>query len=298
MAFVKPTLRQMRAFVAVATQGSFTSAALELNLTQSALSALIRELETAVGLKLFHRTTRRVELSIAGETFLPRALNMLQDLDAAIGELNELQDSKRGIVRVAAPPLMACTFIPQAVSRLQAEHPGLEVILEDTLPERLLDAVQSARVDLAIGLEAETGPEIRQEVLFTVRHNLVCRPDHPLAKKNSVRWRDLASFPLIAPTRDFRTHALANMTGKDREWVQRPSPGDVSFVTTALGMVAAGLGISVCPDHARNLAGAFGLRMIDLVNPQWSRTVSLYNLSRRTHSPAAETFIKAVRSVR
>src|SRR5437762_11728002 len=101
------TLRQLRAFTAVAEFGSFTAAGASLSLTQSALSVLVRELEHALGTRLFDRHTRRVVLTEAGSELLPHATRALAEVTAAIASVGELRDCKRGRVRVAAPQTMA-----------------------------------------------------------------------------------------------------------------------------------------------------------------------------------------------
>src|SRR3954454_12659545 len=100
------TLRQLRAFVAVAESGSFTAAAGQLSLTQSALSVLVRELEADVGVRLFDRHTRGVLLSEAGREFQPRVRSVLAELHDAVTGLAELGARKKGIVRLAAPQLI------------------------------------------------------------------------------------------------------------------------------------------------------------------------------------------------
>ena len=97
------SLRQLRAFVAVAHSGSFTDAAASLHITQSALSGLIKELESALGVQVVQRSTRKVQLSAIGAEFLPLAARILQDLDGALQAIVDLKSLKSGVVRVAVP---------------------------------------------------------------------------------------------------------------------------------------------------------------------------------------------------
>ena len=145
------TLRQLRAFAAVAETGSFTAAAATLHLTQSALSVLVRELEREMGVQLFDRHTRRVLLSEAGREFQPSVQRLLADLAGAVAGVTDLRDKKKGVLRLAAPQLMACTLMPRVIAAYRERYPGLDVRLADTLPEHLLAGVLSGEVELAVG---------------------------------------------------------------------------------------------------------------------------------------------------
>src|SRR6478672_11014911 len=111
------TLRQLRAFVAVAETGSFTAASRRLHLTPSALSLLVKELENTLAVRMFERSTRRTALTAAGLEFLPLARKVLEDLDRALSSARDLQQKKRGVVRVACTPLYAAVMMPDLIAR-------------------------------------------------------------------------------------------------------------------------------------------------------------------------------------
>src|SRR5574338_622948 len=119
------TLRQLRAFVAVACTGSFTLAAERLFVTQSALSGLIKELEQSLGVRLFDRSTRRIELSDVGRGIFPLIDKILLDLDRVIDEVTNLKALKKGLARVAAPQLMACTLLPEVIGSFHGAFPEI-----------------------------------------------------------------------------------------------------------------------------------------------------------------------------
>ena len=103
------TLRQLRAFVAVATLRGFTAAGNQLHLSQSALSGLVKELEDGLGVRLLDRNTREVSLTQAGAEFLPLARRVLTDVHDAVAGMSDIKHQRRGIVRVAALELLSCT---------------------------------------------------------------------------------------------------------------------------------------------------------------------------------------------
>lgn len=288
------TLRQLRAFAAVAAAGSFTAAARELHLTQSALSVLVRELEREMGIQLLDRDTRHVSLSEAGRDFLPSVHRLLADLAGAVGGIVDLRDKRRGVLRLAAPQLMACTLMPRVIAAYRHRYPGVDVRLVDTLPERLLDGVAAGEVELAVGQDVEVDARFERRILFRDRHWLICPADHPLAGRASVRWRDLAPWTFIAPTRDFRHRIAPELAAADRAVVLAPAAQEVSYMSTALGMVASGLGVTVCPTYAMPLIQAWGLVRVRLSRPDFHREVCLYTASRRALSPAAAAFAEVL----
>lgn len=285
------TLRQLRAFVAVAEAGSFTQAARGLHLTQSALSVLVRELERELGVQLLDRHTRQVLMTEAGQDFLASAQRLLGDLAGAVAGITELRDKRRGVLRLAAPQLMACTLMPKVIAAFHRHHPGVDVRLSDTLPEHLLDGLYTGQVELAVGQDMAVDEAIECRVLLRDRHWLVCPPSHPLAARSSIRWRELSPWPLIAPTRDFRSRIAPELPPDLREWLQRQDIREVSYMSTAIGMVASGLGLTVCPAYSAPLVNAWGLAMVRLTSPDFDRDVCLYTQARRSLSPAAAAFV-------
>lgn len=288
------TIRQLRAFVGVAEHGSFTAAAGQLNLTQSALSVLVRELEAEVGVRLFDRHTRGVQLSEAGREFQPRVRRVLADLNDAVGSVAELGARKRGIVRLIAPQLIASAVLPGVIAAYRETFPGIEVRLTDALPEHLLDALASGAADLAFGHELPHDESVEGGVFLEDPFWLVCRPDDPLASRRKVRWADIAANAFIGPTRDFRRRLLPELDARTRERIAAAPGQDVSYLTTALGLVMAGQGVTAGPSYATRLVRAYGLRMIELGAPVFKRRVSVYRAVRRGPTPAAAAFVETL----
>ncbi|MEJ7686139.1 MAG: LysR substrate-binding domain-containing protein [Variovorax sp.] len=287
------TLRQLRAFAAVADTGSFTAAAATLHLTQSALSVLVRELEREMGVQLFDRHTRRVLLSEAGREFQPSVQRVLADLAGAVAGVTELREQKKGVLRLAAPQLMACTLMPRVIAAYSARHPEVDVRLTDTLPEHLLAGLLSGEAELAVGQDvAVDAATVARRTLFRDRHWLICPPEHAFARRRKVRWSELGPYTFIAPTRDFRQRVLPELEADARAFMQRSTTHEVSYMTTALGMVASDLGLTVCPTYSAPLVRAHGLQMVRLERPDFHREVCVYAAARRSLSPAAAGFVE------
>lgn len=156
-------------------------------------------------MQLLDRHTRQVRLSEAGREFLPSVHRLLAELQTAVAGVTDLRDKKKGVLRLAAPQLMACTLLPQVIAAFRARYPDVQVRLADTLPEQLLAGVMAGDAELAVGQDVAVDPKIERRTLFCDRHWLICPPDHPFAQRSSVRWHELGPWTFIGPTRDFRS---------------------------------------------------------------------------------------------
>ena len=180
------TLRQLRAFVAVARTGSFTLAAECLFVTQSALSGLIKELEQALGLRLIDRSTRKISLSDAGRDLFPLVDKILHDLDGVLGEVANLKSLKTGLIRIAAPQLMASTLLPEVIAAYGLAHPDVRIKLVDCLVESVVSRVFSGEVDFGIGPERDPNSDITATPLFEGPFMAVFPSGHPLGRSDVV----------------------------------------------------------------------------------------------------------------
>lgn len=290
------TLRQIQAFRTVAEFGSFTRAAERLNVAQPALSLSIRELERELNLRLFDRTTRRVELTGAGREFLQSADKLLADLDRAVRDARDLSEKKRGRIVIAAPPLLAAMIVPAAIAEFNAAYPGIDVGLIDArIGDQILDRLRAGEADLAIGTFEERADGIRSEVLAQDTLALFCAPSSPLAKKRRLRWADLHDQKLIMLTRDSSIRALTERTLAQTGHDAGKPLHEVSQMTTAVMLAEAGLGVTVLPTYAWSFARGRDVVSRSLTEPQVTSNIYLIQQDGRSLSPAAEGFARTLR---
>lgn len=288
------TLRQLSAFVALAKTGGFTGAAARLHVTQSALSALIRDLEQALDVQLVHRTTRSVQLSEIGEQFLPLAQRILDDLELAKHSICDLKSLNAGYVRVAVPQLMACTLMPQVVAAFRQKHPKVEVRLVDCMVEDVAPRVLTGEVDLGVGPARAVNEEFVTLPLFDQPFLAVFPEGHALGKQAQVSWADLARYPLIS-LRDDYTRLLNNQLVSIGQRALEPA-SEVGFMTTALSMVASGLGVTTCLPYAASLLDLHRLQRRELVEPTITRQFFLYGRAGVRLGPVAQGFADFLRA--
>ncbi len=283
------TLRQFDAFCQVAETLSFRVAGERLGLTASAVSQLVHELEAGTGFRLFERSTRRVALSAAGKEFLSSAESVLKHLRLAERAAADVRDRSAGLVRVAAPMVLASVVLPNAIKAHLAERPDVVARIRDTAVERLVAAVAAGDVDLAVGPDRASGEDVARIPLFDSPWVVWCAPEHPLAERRHLRWRDLHGHALVAAGRDHERSVAQMRAGLPDD--ERITPVDVvDNISTALGMAAAGLAATLSPAYVGSWARRLGLVSRRLRDPDTVRAVCLYQPTRRTISPAAEGF--------
>jgi len=284
----------MRAFVALAKTGNFTLAAQAMHVTQSALSGLIKELEQTLGAKVVDRSTRKILLTDIGRELYPLFSQMIDDLDGALANVADHTRLKKGIVRVAAPQLLSCTLLPEAIAAYRALHPDIEVRLGDTAVESVIARVLSGEADFGVGPEREPAPPLDARPLFEMPFALVFPKGHILERSARLTWKDVARYPLISLQGQFTERLLDDvhsaLHASLREVPVKPA-NEVTFMTTALAMAAAGLGVTVCLPYAAPLATLYGLVMRPLEEPVLTRRFFIYTRPGRSLSPAAESFI-------
>lgn len=277
--------RHLRAFLALAELRSFTRAAHRCHLSQPAFSALVRSLEDALGARLFDRDTRNVELTVEGRLLEDPARRLLADFEGLAADMGDRVARRKGRVSVAALPSLAAGWLPGLFAEFRHEHPGVDLQLHDTLSDECLDLVSTGRADFAVAATGPESPEWTTEVLCRDRFHLVCRSDHPLAVKRSLRVKDLAAYPFVHFSRasSVRQHLEAALHPQQMATVL-----EVEHLTTVMGMVEQGVGITVVP--ALTLfefeRGTLVHRPFNL--PQLTRTIYLVRRTGRSLSLAAQ----------
>lgn len=284
------TLKQLRAFMAVARTGSFTVAAERLFVTQPALSGLIKELENTLGLVLIDRSTRKIELSEKGRDFFPLLEKILHDLDTVLEDVANLKALKQGRVRIAAPQLMACTLLPEVIAAYRALHSDIQIHLTDCVVDSVISKVFSGEVDFGIGPERAPNSDIAVTPLFELPFMAVFPCGHALEKLPKIGWADLIKFPFISLKGQFTEHLSGELHAALRNLTLAPS-NEVAFMSTALSMVNAGLGVTTCMPYAASQVQLYQLEMRPLFEPIVMRRFSIYARQGRSLSPAARSFM-------
>jgi DNA-binding transcriptional LysR family regulator len=281
----------LRAFVAVVDLEGFHRAAEALNLSQPALSRRIQRLEAAVGAALLERTTRRVALTTVGREFLPLVRRMLDEFDSSLFAMRDVGRERRGLISLACVPTAAFYFLPSVIARFNEQYPNIRFRILDLSANEGLESVARGEVEFGINLLGASDPELTFEPLIEDPFVLACRRDHPLAQRRSLSWSDLEGQPLVAVSRTSGNRILLDAalvrTGVSLSWSY-----EVTHLSTSLGLVEAGLGISVLPQLATPQAEHPIIVTRPIGNPEVSRTIGVVRRRGGRLAPAAERFLE------
>ncbi|WP_294254147.1 LysR family transcriptional regulator [uncultured Comamonas sp.] len=287
------TLRQLEVFVAVSEEGSLTRAGEVLGLPQSSISTQLKELEELLGLKLFDRHTRMLRLTEGGMEILPLAKKTLADLGAMLDGSAQLKTLERGRVSIAASSMQAALVLPRMVKAFNEMHPGIRIELMDVTQDEVIQMVIGGAVDFGVGTAFGDHGELTMKTLWSEPFFAVLQPDHALAKKKSVTWKELQKFSLIGsrkgnPVRTALEFSLAS------EGIALKYVHEAALPLTIIGMVAGGLGVGILTGSTRRLSEALGLLLKPISQPRLEREVVLVLHSARSLSPAAKKFNEAL----
>jgi LysR family transcriptional regulator, carnitine catabolism transcriptional activator len=294
------SLSQLRIFVAVARLGNFTRAAERLHLSQPSLSLHIRQLEKDLGVRLLDRSTRSVALTRAGDDFLPSAERLLDDVEAAVASVADLAARRRGRVTVAVLPSVAAELLPRAIALLRVRHPDIAVALRDDLAEHIPVRVRSGEVDFGLGAIDSVDADIAGSALLSDELIAVFPRSHPLANAarstSSARttWRALAKFPFVAMSRDSSVRHLTEQAFARNGLVLEPA-FEAKYMSTAIGIIAHGLGVGTLPSSAVAMVRQAGLSHAEIRAPVMKRQIGIMTRRGRSLSPAAEALVAALK---
>lgn len=290
------SLRQLRAFDEVARQGAFAPAARELCLTQSALSESIRQLEDALGMRLFDRTTRTVGLTAAGQSFLLDVRQAFEQLEQGFQNLGDLAALRRGKVRIAAAPSVLAVLLLPVLPALRAQYPGIEVDLLEDSAEGIAQRVQAGTVDFGVGAAHPAAGDLQMQPLVSDGMGLVALANEPLLQAQHLAVADLAHLPFVGLTTDTAiSQLLAAAPGMTPNVLQTPLR--LSNPQLLFEAVSLGLGVSIVPALTAQhpSLGALGnvrFRLLD--EPRILRRTLLIQRPRRSMSPAAQLLFNAL----
>jgi DNA-binding transcriptional LysR family regulator len=248
-------LRHLRYFVAVAEELHFRRAAERLHMSQPPLSQQIRQLEEEVGAQLLLRNQHRVELTAPGAAFLERAREILDAVESAALEARRVQRGEVGRLAVGFVGSAMYSVVPELLGAFREQHGDVALRLHELGTTDQLRQLESGRIDVGFVRPRQPRPGLSIEPVYA-EPVLVALPDvHPLAAAQEVHVTDLTGEPLVLLTRAGSPglrktlEQITDQLGGEEAIVQ-----EVAEMQTVIGLVAAGVGISLVPESVRALA--------------------------------------------
>lgn len=290
------TLKQLRAFLAVAQALSFAQAGERLHLSQPALSLAVKSLEDSLGGPLLIRTTRSVSLTPEGEVLLPIARRLLADWDNTEELLRQHFTLQLGKVSVAAMPSFAGNLLPLALKAFRSRHPRVNVAVHDVIHEQVLEMVRNRQVELGIAFEPETVEGLVFVPFYTDRFVAVVPAGSTLAKRSSLSWGELLQESFIALHRPSVVRLLLEESLASHD-LQLPIAFESHQLVTIGRMVANGLGVSAVPTLCIQQMEELGARCLPLHEPRIERRIGLLHLAEHKLSAAAQALCDALENI-
>ena len=288
------SIKQLESFLAVAASGGFRRAADDLHRSQSVISGHIQSLEDVLGVPLFHRTTRRVELSKEGLRLQKHALKALEELQDVVNRFKEEVELQRGRVLVSTSPSIASTCMPHLIAEFLGTHPGIRLQVEEAFAQTTLEAIANRDVDFGVGPLTDNDSRFLFEPLMEDDFNVLFPADYPLNGRTTVEFSEVCEHPVLCMPRTSGIRKLLEDIFLAHGKVLRPEY-EVMHYHTLMGMVDAGLGLAIVPDIGIPASGYQHLQIARMVNPSIRRQICLITIKGDVLSPAAESFASLIR---
>ncbi len=276
--------RQLRYFTALAEELNFTRAAERLHISQPPLSAQIAQLEEELGVKLFYRNSRKVELTDAGTAFLQDVRIVQSRLKDAVQRVQNIHSGLAGRVEIGLSGSHFLGPLPQFISDLAQSHPEIDVVLNEMAPNNQIDALREQRIDISISRQSVEDELLCSRLLWPDPLLVAMPRKHPLARQTSIRLPQLANERFIMLRRETSRFAEKLFNACIADGFTPGITHSVAEVPAQLSLVSAGLGVAVVPSSTRSYQPNT-LHFIPLEHP--SLQAHVHAVIRKAHRKAA-----------
>jgi DNA-binding transcriptional LysR family regulator len=268
-----------------------------LHISQPALSRRLKKLEDAAGVRLFDRTTQKVELTAVGRSFLPYARRLVLELAAAATVLGDVTHLRAGKLAVACIPSAASHFLPGAMRAFTQAHPHIQLRLLDLSSAEVVQSVLHGSAEFGLTFVQSVVHELEFETLFEDPFIAVCGKNHPFAPKKRLTWRDLSQQRVVRVSPRSGSSLLIDIA-LHRAGIQLHWFHEVEYhFSSALGLTLSGDTITVLPKLALPITGTADLVWWELEEPELCRSLGVVTRRGATLSPAAQTLLDAIRTL-
>jgi DNA-binding transcriptional LysR family regulator len=281
-------LKLLATFLAVADHASFRKAADQLSLSLPAVSMQVKQLEEQLGVALFQRTTRRVDLTREGEQLLISARKAMAELDGGLARIQQAAHVLHGHLAFACVPTVAATRLPAVLTRFAASHPGITLNVRELPHKDLLEAVRRREVDFGIGPVPDRPGELDFAPLFEDEYRALLPRSYQDRGRSGISLKELARLPLLtlSDATLFRGHLDAALQAQA---LPVQSSYQFTSVATLVAMAEAGLGVAMLPGVA--VPRRTPLKAVRVLAPVLSRTIAVVTIRGFTLSPAAQRLV-------
>ncbi|SDF43291.1 LysR family transcriptional regulator, regulator for metE and metH [Dyadobacter soli] len=287
------TLQHLYIIEKITSEGSVTKAAEKLNLTQSALSHQIRDLEAASGVKLFNRIGKKLVLNEAGQRVVNSSQQVLPVIRELENELKAMREGKKQTIRISTECYTCYHWLPRLLSDFNAHFPGTEIQIVAEATRRPMEYLEAGKLELALVNGTNNNSSLHFEPLFEDRMVALVSDKHPLALRNTpLEFSDMHPETLIA----FQTSANSNLLSPDL--VSHLSPKKITHIPMTgaiVEMVRFGLGITIMAEWAaRQYLSTGGLTTLPFRSEVGTR--HWYTCTHKDRSEALSGLVSRIQS--
>ncbi len=276
-------------FISVAETGNFRQSARDLGISQPTVSARIRHLEDVLGVRLFHRTTRRVSITEAGERLRVRVERMVLETRALLAEFRDEARLAGGRLTIGASPSVGASLLPRALGVFRKRWPDVEIVLIDDFYGQALDRIRSGDVDFAVSPFVSDDPAFRFDRMMEDEFQLAVPSDHPFAGRESVSLAEIDPGALISLPPE--SAAWASVRRAFNQAGLQYAPAFLTrYSLTMVSLIREGLGIGMVSVLVMEALDKTGIRMIPVKEGTIVRQLGIVSARDRSLSPAATAF--------
>jgi DNA-binding transcriptional LysR family regulator len=285
-------LTQVRAFLAVARVKSFTQAAEILHVSQPALTVQIKQLEDSLSLRLFDRNTRHVTLTRVARELMPAFQHLLLEFESVITHARQLGTKRLGVVRLGCLPSVAATYLPRVIAAFRKANPLISFVLRDAMGKRIVEMIRRDEIEFGITDGEPNWPDLNVTELCRDQIHVVFSKTHPIARLKKITIDEVACWPMVLLDNESNTRIVLDAAFARAGRLVTPVC-EVTYTSSAIGLVRAGLGISLLGSlvvKANNLRAISGLGSRPIDDPNFARRIGLIWKTRQSLSPSAQAF--------
>ncbi len=287
-------IRHLRYFLAVAEAGNFSRAADRLGISQPGVSQQMRALETSLRTSLFQRRGKRILLTPAGLIFQEHARSVLRQLESFLSDLQSEPDQMRGALHLGVVPALNVPLVPHLLGAFSADHPAVQVIVEEISSTEIETAIEEGRMDVGLGFLTRHSPNLRYERLCTDEFALVMATNHPWARKEIVPMSDLHQLRVLQLSDSFVMRRMTDAICREHQ-VRPRMIAEINAIETLLRSLGPLKAAALMPTMVLRGRAGLGLKAIRLKGRKLGLDIGLLRLSDSSGNTAVADFTALAR---
>ena len=288
-------IRHLRYFLAVAEAGSFSRAADRLGISQPSVSQQMRDLEAGLRVSLFQRRGKRILLTPRGLIFQEHAHAILRQLENFLQELSSEPGQLRGTLHLGVVPILNVPLVPHLIGMFAADHPGINLIVEEISSTEIETALEEGRMDVGLGFLTRHSPNLRYERLCTDEFALIVSPSHPWSNRRIVPLSELHQQRLLQLPDSFVMRRMTDDICRNHQ-VRPRTVAEINAIETLLRSLAPLNAAALMPKIALRGREGLKLRAIRLQGKKLGLEIGLLCLSDSSANSAVAAFTSLARA--